>query len=449
MSKYMKNLKLFFTALCLLFIFQLISVNGQSKQISITGVIKKIVIDDQPARYEYLLSTGRENFRLQNAAPSIENFINRRVSLSGSLESDRFFVAGEIRALDAGKTPSIVTPPTFGSRKVLVLLIKFPDTPPLNLTPEIARAKIFTGDLSPNKFVKEASLNRYQLTGLTRPDGDVSNWLTMPSTPTGCDIYGQWTQEARMLARQNGFEPNNYNSIIYVFPHTCSFNPSATVGTMGGTETAEGIWVNEGSVFNERVMIHEMGHNLGLMHSGALSCPGNDIPGGCTRVEYGDVFDAMGSGINFFFNNYSRLALGWLTGRSAKVTESGKFLIVSPSQTSKGIQILEIPLNHPDGNPTGWSYFLEYRRPFSFDNRLTEPGYDSLYNGVGIRRAPSQFVTGMGTDLMDATPNTPTHVDATLTAGYTFLDNYHGIFIITNSTNPQFGARVSVYLLNQ
>ncbi|HEY8562893.1 MAG TPA: hypothetical protein VIL74_21120 [Pyrinomonadaceae bacterium] len=439
----MKILKFLSAAACFLFVFGILTMYGQKSDVSFTGVVEQIIIEGDPSRAEFfLISDSGNRYRLSDSK-SLAVYTNRRVSLSGALGGDRLNIKGDIRVLD-GKSGLTAPPPTFGSRKVLVLLVKFPDTPPLTLTPEIARTKIFTSELSPNEFVKEASQNRYRLTGSLRPDGDVTQWLTLPATPAGCDVYGQWTQSAGELARQNGFEPNNYNSVIYVFPHICNLRPSATVGPMGGT-TTESIWLNEGTVYNEYTVTHELGHNLGLMHANGLSCQGNDFPNNCTSVEYGDVFDAMGSGVTFFFNNYSRSALGWLTGRAATVTESGDYRIIPPTATSKGIQILEIPLKNPDGTATGYSYFLEFRRPFSFDNRLTEPGYNFLYSGVGIRRAPSVFVARQGTDLIDATPQTPTHLDAPLQAGYTFFDKRHGVFIVSNGTNPHFGARVSVF----
>jgi hypothetical protein len=326
----------------------------------------------------------------------------------------------------------------------LVILIKTIDSSTPVETVEDARANIFTGEFSVNRFFKEASLNRFRLTGINRADGDITNWLTVPFSVQNCEV-SRWATSGMELARQNGFEPNNYNSLIFVFPTLCAGRVSASLGTLGDTSRTENIWLTAGFLYNVEVIAHEMGHNLGLLHASSLRClPGNSIPNGCEQQEYGDPYDIMGRHPLFFFNNFFRLGLGWLTGGAPEVTASGDYTLVAPSAPSKGNQVLQIPLRNQEGSLTGYSYYLEFRRPFSFDNQLA-PLFQPLFSGVGIRIAPTAF-WGDSSKLIDTTPNTTAIEDAPLTVGKTYADAQHGLTITTLSANPQFGARVRIQL---
>ncbi len=274
------------------------------------------------------------------------------------------------------------------------------------------------------------------------------SWVSNPLTDANCSPFGL-AEAADTLARQNGYEPNNYNSTIYVFPHLCGNQTFGQMGMVGDTTTRRRV-VIKSSDFNESIIVHELGHNLGLDHANRFACSGTAIPNDCQSIEYGDPFDQMGNVSatpTFFFNNYFRLCLGWLTGRAQTVTASGDYTLVAPSFPAKGNQVLRIQAKPPMPPYAGFSYTLEFRRPYSFDNRFfgSNSDFNPVFQGVSIRYTQDDLV-GSATNLIDTTPLTSSVVDAPLTVGNTFTDTRNGITITTLSVNPMRGARVRIQL---
>lgn len=445
----MKIAKYFFTTLC--FSFLLISgtqlIYGQKSRVSAKGFVEQIVVEDTPTRYEYVLASDNgKRYRL-SASHSLVEYANRRVTVAGILDADGLNISDEIKTVEAMQSVSPPAP-TFGSRKVLTLLINFTNFQAQPTTVQQARSSIFTSAISANSYFKEASLYRYNLTGIERADGDVVGWLTLPFTNASCDvnrIMTEWTQGADALARQNGYEPNNYNSVLYVFPTTCIPSAIGTRGSVGDTTRVQRAWFASGDMNSVKAITHEIGHNLGLDHANAFVCSGTNIPDSCQNIVYGDPFDVMGGSSSFFFNNYYRLSLGWLTGKTQIVTASGEYNLLAPSITAKGNQILQILLRDPNGETALYSYYLEFRRPYSFDNLFGDNRSLPIYNGVSIRYAFREPL-GFETYLIDTTPNTSNRNDAPLTVGNTFTDTENGVTITTLSTNPMRGARVRIEL---
>jgi hypothetical protein len=138
-----KITKLLFCFACLLFIFGNQTADGQKTDVSVIGFVRQIIFEENPVRYEYfLISEDGKPYRLSNSG-SLANYVNRRVSLSGEITSNLLNVKGSVRVLDENRTLT-TPPPTFGSRKILVILVKLTDTPTPMETVEDAR-KYFYG----------------------------------------------------------------------------------------------------------------------------------------------------------------------------------------------------------------------------------------------------------------------------------------------------------------
>lgn len=442
--------KIFGFCLIIVSTLQLGIAGGQNSDTTIIGKIEQLIFEENPVRYEFALVTETgKRYRLSNSE-SLPKYVNRRVSISGTLDGFWFKVISSIAIVDNG-TEWPIPPPTFGERKVLVLLVNFQNNQTQPISVDQARERVFTGAESANQYFKEASYYRFKLTSIQRSDGDVVGWLTLPFDDTECNYPGPWTDGAKALARQNGYEPDAYNTVFYVFPHLCGHRTNTWLGTIGDMNSRTPVWVNA-NTFTTFTAIHELGHNLGLEHANSYECTGFKIPDDCQTVEYGDPFDQMGAyspSPSLFFNNYFRLSLGWLTGRTQTVTTSGDYTLVAPSVAAKGNQVLRIQTVPPAPNYAGFTYTLEYRRPFSFDRRLVAPGYDysNAFQGVTIRYT-ADVHHGRFTNLIDATPHTSHFLDAPLKVGETFTDIPRGISITTLSVNPFRGARVRIQLPN-
>ena len=442
--------KIFGFCLIIVLTLQLGIANGQNGDTTIRGKIRQLIFEGNPVLYEYSLVTGTgKSYRL-SGSDSLAKYVNRVVSLSGILSGSWFKVISRIEIVD-NVTALTIPPPTFGERKVLVLLVNFQNNQTQRISVEEARESVFTGVESADQYFKDASYYRFKLTSLQRTDGDVVGWLTLPFNDTGCDIHGQWTDGAKDLARQRGYEPDDYNTVFYVFPHMCTYRTHAYMGTIGDVNNRTPVWINAYD-FNPFTVIHELGHNIGLPHANAYECTGYKIPDDCQIIEYGDPFDQMGAyspSAALFFNNYYRLSLGWLTGRTQTVTTSGDYTLFAPSVAAKGNQVLRIQTVPPVPNYAGFSYTLEFRRPFSFDRRLVPPGWDysNAFEGVSIRYTQDDPIAAR-THLIDATPQTYSFRDAPLKVGETFTDVPRGISITTLSVNPFRGARVRIQLAN-
>lgn len=209
----------------------------------------------------------------------------------------------------------------------------------------------------------------------------------------------------------------NYNDWLYVFPGigACGWAGRAWVG-------GPGAWINGGGSMSTYVAGHEMGHNFGLYHAHSLSCGGVSIGPTCTRSEYGDTHDIMGSGTRHF-SAYAKDSLGWLPAGSVRVHGGGTATytigaIEAPGQSAYAVRI-----------PTTMSartYWIEWRDRTGFD--AGEPA--NIANGALVRLGPSAVG---GSDLLDMAPATSTVNDAELDTTKSFTDSALSLTITTLS----------------
>jgi hypothetical protein len=300
-----------------------------------------------------------------------------------------------------------VLPSTFGDHNVLMILIRFLDTPATTASPPAASVQTLmfgTTGLTVTNFYRE---NSYQQTWLT---GTVVGPLLLPMTGASCDYSRIATLAQQALTTVAGIVLGQFNHIVYAFPTSgCAWSGLGSVGGMPGEA-----WIN-GSI-NQVVTAHELGHNLGLYHSHALECGSVAMGGSCSSIDYGDYFDVMGGGSGpTHFNAVQKNLLGWLDyGASPPVTDvvaSGSYTIdplETPGTTSKALRIK---------TALGDWLYVEFRRPVGFDSYLS-PNVNVM-SGVLVH-----YFAGdpNGVYLLDMTPATSSWSDPALTVGTTFQD---------------------------
>ncbi|MGA0902453.1 MAG: hypothetical protein ACO3RD_06095, partial [Candidatus Nanopelagicaceae bacterium] len=146
----------------------------------------------------------------------------------------------------------------------------------------------------------------------------------------------------------------------------CVWTGRALIGNvknLGGVMTLQ----DSASAF---VIVHELGHAIGLGHSNFLRCDSgaNDGPWGrdCKAVEYGGTVDVMGNvDVDTPLSTYSQWLMGYLEKEEVKQSWLNEKVTLTASDVAGGTRVLFIR----DGKSTYW---IEYRRS---DSRATyNPG---------------------------------------------------------------------------
>jgi M6 family metalloprotease-like protein len=339
-------------------------------------------------------------------------------------------------------------PNTFGAQKTLVMLVNFQDNPTQPYTLDYARSVVFG---TTSNFYLE---NSYQQAWLT---GDVFGWYTVPLASTTCDSGGIATY-AEAAATAAGVNLSAYTHRVYAFPNAaCAFGGAATVG--GNPSRA---WINGSGNMSLGTVGHELGHNLGLLHSHSFFCDGTTMTGTCTTLEYGDGLDIMGWSNSGHFNAFQKERLGWLNyGVSppiTTVTASGSYAVAPYEAADTNPKALKL-LKHTDPT-TGareW-YYVELRRAIGFDSYLATVGgpyqvlSSNILNGVEIRWGSES--SSDSSRLLDMTPGSVDPYtgtvdlytnDPALTVGNSFSDPDAGVTLTVASVDGS-AAVVSVTL---
>lgn len=304
---------------------------------------------------------------------------------------------------------------TTGTKDLLVLLVDFPDLPG---TPVDSQGRTITpsllDDLINNQcraFFDDVSYG--QITPVLDP-ADVSPVIRLSNSSvyTGQGLEGaiDMASDAQAIAAGT-YDLSNYDRVLIVFSRLPGYAWSG-LGQIGGTVT----WYN-GTILRNTI-VHEQGHNLGLPHANLWQVSGgNPVDAGGVSVEYGDIFDVMGTGsggggVTNHYNPAFLSRLGWLgPGAVLSPETSGTYRIHRfDSQFADRDQTLALRIER-DAEA---DYWVSYR---------ASPGGD-ISNGAYIVRDPRG---GEATALVDVDTPGVNPSDASLNVGNTLVDAAAGL----------------------
>ena len=245
--------------------------------------------------------------------------------------------------------------PATGSRSALVITVILkatadtPETVPDKTAAQVATNAItntrpwFQG-LSHGVFSGYFALSR----------GPVTVQTTAPRCSAAWSAQIGDQADAAVRLHEPNLDPSSYSAVVYYFGHVdCNFAGGAILG-------GRRVWLNGDT--DLRTVVHELGHNMGLSHSGSQSCIANGAPvplsSTCTDYEYGDVYSAMGERLSDRYSPSQMEQLGWYDGRVRTVTASdptARYMLTPAEANGEGTtQALHVV----DGATTLW---LEYR----------------------------------------------------------------------------------------
>jgi hypothetical protein len=212
-----------------------------------------------------------------------------------------------------------------------------------------ARPPSYPNDAAMRGLMKDAATWFHRTSrGRHRLTSKVTPWLKVAGSPaSNCGGLYEPVRRAVAAAHRRGIGVRGFNRFMVVSPQ-CSTNSR---GEMPGRVT----WIREAKPYLG-VLVHELGHNLGLDHANSLICAksGRRVPqaGKCYTQEYGDMWDAMGiSSQQYSVPTLRRL--GW-AGRVASADKSGTWTLRDAAHSGGGLQGLRVM----SGRTTYW---LEYR----------------------------------------------------------------------------------------
>jgi len=223
----------------------------------------------------------------------------------------------------------------------------------------------------------------------------------------------------------------NYDVVAVFFPNLSgvpgskiTYSGLASVG--GGNQ-----WINDAN--SVAVILHEFGHNFGLRHANYWD-PTQGISGSYkdpnhSSLEYGDIFDRMGSGTadNGYFNPYATHQLGWLPDSKVAIAQgNGTWRIHrfdDPNALSNQYLSLKIPMG---GDVYYWvGHRKRYGAPYNLENGAYVVAEGLYTSSSGLPDRPN--LIDMTPD--SATPETADRQDAGLPVGSSWNDPNAGVTI--------------------
>ena len=300
---------------------------------------------------------------------------------------------------------------SLGELRVLYLPLTFADQ---NTVPA-SEAKCYEVMRDVANFFYQASYGRLTVHSTVTPPIQLPHneaWYVQKDSTEGFskefDALGLEHTHAREQARQLGYDSGDFDAVVV---RLTGGPRSAGVGGWGGGTS---VWMYNDS---PGTVAHELGHCFGLAHANYWDTGGASAIGPGSNLEYGDIFDVMGSsGANFPRNHLNAQAkhqVRWLANDFVQtVTTSGTYRLHAFDQA-------QLDPTHRYAlkltKDTQRTYWAELRALIDAENKW-------VANGLILGwRWPLN--SGQNLQLIDTTPSSPAgRADAPLVVGQTFSD---------------------------
>ena len=380
------------------------------------GEVEALVADMPGGTSERQLFLNIAGARRRAAAPSLPDepvtalATGDRVGVWGDRLGDDFLVSRHIvvPADETSVTSALIGSPAKPQTSVFVIVDVGGGS---NVTNAMATSSVFSPG---NNF---ASVYDKLSFGIMKMGGDVQGPFSYPMST--CDYNGLKNAVKPMVS-------GTYNHYMWYFGSKVSDCAWSGIGSEGNfSQPQSDAWYNASTGCT--VLVQEVGHNMGWMHSSTLACTGatfaNDPVTACKSSEYGNRMTPMGSGCGML--NAHDLWYAQLIGgcNGVKVTASGTFNLFPLETACNGIQAIQIPMittgrmakPEQGNNQPLKNYYLEYRTKTGLDASITSAVY--VYAGDDIHVATK---TSNWSWLLDMNPSTTTFDG--LAAGGSFTD---------------------------
>lgn len=176
--------------------------------------------------------------------------------------------------------------------------------------------------------------------------------------------------------------------LVVMLPEYCDGIAPLGIASIGSSVISGGVsLVTTGVEVDRPVLAHEVGHNLGLQHANLDYCS-SDVAVRCDEIEYADLYDIMGSSIEFeqvltTLNGRSLVQLGFTTGNAlSRVTLPAGQLSTTVTVTLGALDLQDpsrpyvVQVTDP---VNGQDLFLDYRSGVNADR-------GSFYSNGGSSR---------------------------------------------------------------
>lgn len=340
---------------------------------------------------------------------------NQKVRIHGQLDKGKLKASSDAVSLLLDESSSSTTQATTdtttvaGTHQLLVAEVNFAINPIVRFSSAQLYDTLFN---AAHQYFLESS---YQQFGLT---GQALEPITVDVDVSTCDTYAI-SNAADAVIRQRGYEPANYDHVMYVIPThpKCTWSGKANVqGPLS--------WIKR---FESDVVHHELGHNLGLYHAHSKDCDTQvTADSGCAVGDYGDYVSGMGNARETnHFNAFQKEQLGWMNNKIATITQSSEVVLWPLESNDANTKVAKVFKQTKANGQNEW-YYIEYRQAIGFDAHLAD-NYPHFLTGIRLREGTDNAPND--SYLLDTTPETLSWTDITLQPGQTYHDSTNDVSI--------------------